>query len=224
MDDKTKLLASELARLAPGEAVVWSDDHATLVPGVRTSWVDVRLDGICDRLGWSWALTIAGPDLDDEPSELSITLDYDRVVHAVWDPDTYWFLPDAAIALPVGAEPDAAQLEALARVVDAGEGRTLSTRPGFTITAINAALAAWTARWAQRSDLQFGYDPELVSPLVAHLVAVADALERGEVDTFEIAPGVRAPGEVLDQLLEMGPDGAAELTAKVIDALDELTG
>jgi hypothetical protein len=88
----------------------------------------------------------------------------------------------------------------------------------WTPVGISAALTIWVTEHADRDDLKVRWVPDLDSPgkrTVAEAAEIAEAIDRGDQETYEMGEGVRASSAVFDFLLAMGPDEAAKLTEQV---------
>lgn len=80
---------------------------------------------------------------------------------------------------------------------------------GWTPMRVSERLSRWVSEHVDRDDVHFLWDPALWS-LVRQLVE--DAAKTDEGDMIDIGDGVRATSEVMDRLLEMPWEDAAEIT------------
>lgn len=219
-ESESERIAAWLRVLPRGATIRWGENHA-LLAGAHHGWVDVAVPAICDALDLNWVWTIEGPDdADGSPDDPTvIELDYDLHVWAVWDPDRRWYL-EGALAEPAGTTVDLTPLERLA-----GEkpGRGIQIVPAWSSDRIGRALTDWADRYAGRGDLRFEFDRSIHSPMIDQLDEVMEAVEAGDAATYEIGPRVQVTDQVMDTLLEMDPDEAAELTERILDTIRNFT-
>ena len=210
-DEFAPLAAWVAANAAPATTLVWGDDHCcTGDDFVHTGWVDVQIPEVEAALGWSWTWTIVGPDTEDV-SASEIVCDYNVRIWRCWDESTYWWDDSVFVVTALDAELDA---DSRARFATEPVGL-----PGWTAQAISDALAHWCATELGRPDLSFVFDPNISSAMVAALADRFEAAGLGEMESYEIAPGIRITGPALDSLLERGIDEAAALTGEIVTQL-----
>jgi hypothetical protein len=197
----------------PADATLtWGDDHVRTAD-VHTGWVDVRIAGADLDMNWVW--TIVDPDDDDAGADMTtISVPFDRTLWAIFDDETFWFLPAPAFVTTRDAIPGDADRVALETAIAAHpDKRSLVARPAWSAAALDAALADWAAVHAGRGDVRFVFDPEFIphAGMLAGLDEIAAAVADGTADTYEIGKNLRATGAVFDQLLALEPDEAADI-------------
>lgn len=212
-----------LLQLPANTTVVWGDDHTT-TGDVHTGWIDVSPADA--DLGYNWLWTIVdGSDPDDVTGDdpTVVVVDHDRTLWVVWDDDEHWWLPEPFHVTDIGAIPEPERLGELEAAADEfSERRSLISRDGWSVDAVNTALRNWVHVHSGRDDINFRFDAALNphQDLLDDIDATVEALAAGTCDTYEIAPGIAATDSVLDFLLAQDPDVAAELTATLNDVLE----
>lgn len=206
-------LTDFLAGLAPNTRLTWADDHATGPDHIHTSWVDVVIVEADEQLRWPSVWVILDPEDPDASSDpRTITLAHDVVLWRNWDPETYWWAPDPYLILD---PEDAPSIEQLAMFKDPP-----TPVGGWTPRAISEALTSWCATNVSRPDLSFTYDPDYTSIFANEIADTASEMSQNPDEQIMIAPNIMASPKFFDQLLAMSPEDAADMTARVIAALN----
>lgn len=206
------MLDRSLASFDRNSTVKFGEMHALAAPGVHSaSWVDVCdvVDGVC-------LVTFVHPETDDI-GDGDVVLAPDCDVWCVWDPEIGWYADDLRYVVDVGEQPTEQQRFELDSYVEL-EGGAISVRPGWTTSLLTETLAALAAANG-RDDLSFVYVEDFRDPALDELEDLIASVEAGDVETYEIAPGIHAASPVLDQLLALDVDEAAELSANIVAAL-----
>lgn len=200
-----------LADLPAGETVAWHCDQITPDHPYAADWVAINIDlaeAGDDPPPWTLTLDPPGAEVDDPvagfgwPPDLAIH----RVVEA--RPIVPRTVAEAVTA--TGRQPDPDESARL-RSALTGPARTMTVLPAWSTDAVTAGLNDWAARVLLRPDLRFHWDGGVgISPLGAwveeqtRLAATGPQYESG-------IPGVTLSEVMMDSLLAMGPDGAAEV-------------
>ncbi len=210
-----------LQGLAPGAEVRWADDHATEQMPYCRGWVDVLVPELQEILGWGWVWTISEPDEAIEAHDRWWGL---RVVTDL----ALWELHLEAAHVVVDRDPRQLRVTDLPRsaVTAIGLAPTTSVaslpwRPGrgWRPSTVSDALTQWARKHSGRRDITFRWDPSVENPAAPMLVALAEAAEKESYLVAESQDGreVRVGGPMMDFLLNMDPDDAAEITAVLSD-------
>lgn len=203
-------------QLAPDTAVRWHDLQLAFADA-HTHSVDVSVPAF-DGLNWLW--TIEG-ETDDfglmDPTALQVR--YDQDLWAVWDSDEHGVIPAAAVSVTGGVPLAAAEVDALEAVIaEHPDRRVLHRSDAWSSAAINRALSEWCRVHAGRNDISFTYDAVAAQASGRALdERISDALAG---DTYLIGDNIKVADNVMDILLRLGPDDAAELTQAIRDALE----
>jgi hypothetical protein len=232
-DDSTELAEIvEWLRLRPQDAILsWGDMHV-MVQDVHTGWVDVV---ICEAYGaedapkYHWFWTIDGPPDArdefatplDERSDTIITLDYDAALWRTWDHSALWWRDEPVVR----TDASATELTADQLALFAGSTEEPIANFGWSTGHIDRALTAWCAKYAERGDLTFAYDPKYFpggDERADELDNLADAILSGEAPSYEIADGIRVSDQVMDLFLSQDPTDAAELSNEIVTRLSRV--
>jgi hypothetical protein len=219
-----------LAEQPQDATVLWTDWTLDESPAFGSGWLDIHFGG---EAGPNSVLTLSAPgEADDSEDPLdSVEITYD----ATWEVRF-----DDGNVVEMRIVPDDAAPRALhdARMIDELQDeiqwstfwrRALSrdqhdrsrwSQRVWTLERIDLALRDWAARFAGREDLRFSF----AAPTIETPADESDDEARpAEGEHFvQIGDGVRAHTEVLDQLLAMDPEDAAEITRDMQRRADEI--
>jgi len=216
-DEDLALLTDWFEEHVPhGATLRWGDNHVNTGPEhVLTGWVDVQIPAIENDLHWSWVWTVVGPE--DEEADLSglqIACDYDTSLWRAWDPDAHWWDDEFYVLTTPGAElPDG-----MRSLFDVVPGETL----GWTADAVSAALSRWCAETLSRPDITFVFDDTISSADIEVVVQIMESIKNGEETTYEMAPGIRASTAVMDFLLGLDVDEAADVSHAIVEQMSQV--
>lgn len=216
MDEESRATIDYLRSLPAGAAVRWSSHHVSRRQPWTTKWVDVRIeDAEGPRMNWVW--TIIGPD-DPEGTDLQtlwqFVVDYDLDVHVVRDP-----AGGPANEWPCRrGDPVPERIRKgdppLAERIGGRDG----VLGGWTVEAIERALARWATTHAGRPDLRFVWDPD-AEPYEAIRRAAerARAIDRG-APVWDLGDGLIAAEGFVEDVLATDPDAWPEIVEAARDA------
>lgn len=200
-----------LAGLPIGEAVAWHCDQVTSEHPYAEEWVAINIDLAEDGdepPPWTLSLDPPGAEVDDPMSGFGWPPDL--AIHRVLEsrpiiPRTVTETVSAAGGQP-GPDESARLRSALT-----GPTRTMTVLPAWSADAVTAGLNACAARVLLRPDLRFHWDGGVgISALGAwvqeqtRLAATRPPYESG-------IPGVTLSEVMMDNVLAMGPEGAADV-------------
>lgn len=226
-DDGYADIVGYLEGLPQGAEVRWGSDGMSVDKPWSATWVDVQVPEIEKHAGLNWVWTIlhtADRDADDDTdAPTTIRAGWDADLYYVWGPipeGGQWFV--ATHVCPSAFLPDALEIARLhaAREV-APDERITGRRGAWTAQHISALLAMWALNHAGRDDIVFVFDPESVglSPLAKVAAERAKGIDAGVDESFDAGDGIRVHGDVMDEMLALGPDEAAELMSAIKDAI-----
>lgn len=124
-------------------------------------------------------------------------------------------LDEPVLVAPAGSEPTPEQMAPLEGAAAADELRSVVARDARSSGVLTTALADWVAERVGRFDLRFEYT-DIETPLQQELQAALDD------ERFDFAPGIQISESALDSILVLGPDGAADLSGAIVEALGPL--
>lgn len=206
-----------LQALPDQSSISWGDPHAgERLPFCR-GWVDVLVPDLQAAAGLGWVWTVDEPDsvpTDDDPW-WTIRVPTDLPLWELRARGGYLLVDVDPRQLTVANLPPAA-VAALSLPGDARVG-SLPWRPrrGWRPSSVSRALQRWTRQHTGRTDLSFHWDPSVEQPAMEEMfVARAEtAMESYLVAESDDGAQVRAGAQVIDQLLAMDPDDAAQIGA-----------
>ena len=214
MDRDSRLTIEYLRSQPPNGVVRWTSDHVSAEKPWAIGWIDLRVagGGLAD-MGWVWTIVRDDDEDDPKPGELwCFVWPHDLEIHSVFDPKAGWFVHE----LPVLAgqrlpRPLAAAYEEHARRVGGG----YAVRPAWSARAVSDALSDWADRHAGRPDLRFEWDRDAGPSAV-----LAEMMERAAAPgpVWDLGDGLNVVDGLMDDLLALHPDEAAELTPILRDA------
>ena len=216
-DKEVALLSDWFEKNVPvGSTLRWGDNHANIGPEhVHTGWIDVQIPAIERDLHWSWVWTVVGVDDDDgDLNDTCIRVASDVTVWQGWDPEARWW-DDSFF---VFTEPDAELPESSLALFEI----LPNPRPGWTVTAVIAALSRWCTTFIGRSDVTFEFDDAILSGDVEVVAQILESIESGDSETYEMAPGIRASSAVMDFLLELDVEEAAGISNAIVEQLSRV--
>lgn len=214
MDAASAGIVAWLRAQPKNATIAWASDHCSAEQPWACGWVDVHVPAACSALKMHWIWTIVGPDNDEEmdPEVLwAFIVPYDCEEYSVYDPEppNQWFID--ACSVPIGHLLDPREEQRLATICSAGPNRSRAVRPGWTTSALSAALTAWAATHARRTDLTFLWNPELPESVPLQRALETNARrDRGEETTYDLGGNIQASEQVMNFFLE-DPDRAAQI-------------
>lgn len=202
-----------LRDLPAGTQIAWTDATMSAQLPLAVAWAEICAPQVQAQLGVDrlWEICDLETAGDDE-AELTCRPE-DETVFSV--PRDAALRIEMRAGAPVGAtlfvgadhrplatsEPQLRYWCQLAAEADVEEEDGMVTLRVWSAVALSAALERWSAAHAGRDDLTFVFDP---SPAPA-----------GDVERYQLAENVYATGALMDALLAMHPDEAAQITAMV---------
>jgi hypothetical protein len=219
MDHDSRVTIEYLCSQPPDAIVRWASDHVSAEKPWGVGWVDLRIaDGGPPDMGWVWTIVRADDPDDPKPGQLwCFEWPEDLDLHCVFDPSEGWYVRE--LPVPAG-EPLPPLLVAAYEENARRVGGTYAVRKAWSAHAVSEALASWAARHAGRADLHFEWDRGAgPSEVLAEMTERAAA--GGPV--WDLGDGLRVVDGLMDDLLALHPDEAAELTPILREAANLLT-
>lgn len=208
VDDDSRATIDYLRSLPPNALVRWTSDHVRPGAPWTTGWIDVRVArGALSGMGWVWTIVRADDPDDPKPGELwCFVWPPDLDIHCVLDPAAGWWVRE--LPFPAG-EPLPSLLAAAYEENARRVGGRYDVRQGWSAGTVCDALSDWAARHAGRRDLRFEWDRD-AGPSAVLARVTERAAAPGEV--WDLGDGLTVVDGLMDDLLALHPDEAAELT------------
>lgn len=148
-------VAAWLRALPPDAVVAWFDDAMGAGRPFTHGWVDVQVHALEQACGLNWVWTVVAPDEEPDGVDEGMTI---RLA------------PDVEVL--VGEGDDGSR----ARPLTVGRPRPdEGWQPGWSVAALDAALARWARVVAGRRDVSFRWAPEHGSSrMLARVIDDAD--------------------------------------------------
>jgi hypothetical protein len=220
MDHDSRVTIDYLRALPRDAVVLWASDHVSAKKPWATGWIDIRIaEGGPPDMGWVWTIVRSDDPDDPKPGQLwCFEWPSDLDVHSVLDPSEGWYVRE--LPVPAGEQLPSllvAAYEENARRVDGA----YAVREAWSTGAVNDALASWAARHAGRADLRFEWD-RTAGPSAALAQAIDRARDGGPV--WDLGDGLKVVDGLMDDLLALHPDDAAEVIPALREAVRDVIG
>lgn len=173
-----------LRHLPPPRVISWSASR--LNPALRYAYQGVSPILFVDGHPRPVVLSVYSQPTDETLDPFTISVPYDRVVHAVWSAALQ--RPIVEMVADAGTEPDTVAAHLFARAFAQPRTKAVSF-PAWSIDTITAHVAAWVARTSGRTDV-----------VVEWSVRNGPTLVGTAADTYDVGSGKVSSGE-FDTLL-----------------------
>lgn len=140
----------------------------------------------------------------------------DCVVWLAWNEEEEDFYYDVFAVTAIGQE-----LSEENRAKFSGEPDPV---PGVSPAAISMAIEAWVKSVTTRNDLSFYYDDDYVPQMYLNVATALLAIERGDVELFDLGDGVNVNGAFFDAVALLGAEEAADLVAELRLEMQKMRG
>lgn len=208
---------SECLRSLPENTVIeWTQHHLDYL-GVLTGYVDVLDSEVAKRLGFNWTWEIESPSMREEdqpvepPSETTIVHPGNWRVWMSWEPGNYESAePLFCVRILDNGEDEPLTDAQKAVLENLDKNREVYSVSGWKPDEISEMVRQWIIEHSGRSDLTVVHNPELHDPFLDVLYERLQSADDG--NTVQIGDGVLAHPDVMDALLSMKPEDAAEIT------------
>ena len=223
MNEKTtREIAAELQKYPEKSTLHWGDMHAKINKNLhRASWIDVYVPELCDKLGYSWLVTILDPENYDEETEQAWPIHPESSLILAKPSGTIWTLWNSAkmdydeevlIIKNYKETPNTDELSLLETKAES-DTSTICEVAYWTSEDINNVLQKWTHAQSGRSDITFSYLDTIGEKLVKDL---EEKIKNQEM--FTISENIEVTSDTFQKLLELPSEEAADIIKKVKEA------